>query len=82
MNKFFLTFSFLLALCIKSYSQQVYVCKYVADADIKIFVTQYKSEATLKVYVTEYKADAKGIKGIWYFTKYKTDADWKVFFTK
>jgi hypothetical protein len=31
--------------------------------------------------VTEYKSEAKGVKGIWYYTKYKAEADWKIFYT-
>jgi hypothetical protein len=72
----------ILFLSVYGHAQQVYICKIKSDADIKVWITNYKNEATLKVFVTDYKSDAKGFKGIWYFTKYQSDAAWKIFYTK
>jgi hypothetical protein len=34
------------------------------------------------VYETKYIVEAKPYSGLWYWTKYKSQADWKVYFTK
>lgn len=51
------------------------------DADLKVYVTEYKSQADVVVYVTERQEKAKGDRGIWYFTEWKSEADKKVYFT-
>ena len=33
------------------------------------------------VYESIYKSEAKLYSGIWYWTEYKSEADWKVYFT-
>jgi len=34
------------------------------------------------VYETKYKSEAKPYSGIWFWTTYKSEADWQVYFTK
>ena len=47
---------------------------------ITVFVSQYKSDADLVVYETKYKSEATDNSGVWYFCKYKSDADRKIYF--
>ena len=34
------------------------------------------------VYETKYKSESKPYSGIWYWTNFKSEADWAVYFTK
>ena len=72
--------AFLVALCFfssnEASSQVVYITKYKSDADKIIYVTKYKSDANLIVYESDYKSDARPMSGIWYYTKYKSEAGW------
>lgn len=51
---------------------QIYITDYASDADAKVYVTQYQSDANCIVYETAYKSDNDP--GVWFFTKYKSDA--------
>jgi hypothetical protein len=43
-------------------------------------VASYKSDADLVVYKCDYKSDAIGNNGLWYFTSYKSDAKFPIYF--
>ena len=47
-----------------------------------MFETEYRSQADVIIYKTNYRSQAKGNKGIWFFTKYVSQSDKKVFFTQ
>ncbi|MDD4224243.1 MAG: DUF6150 family protein [Candidatus Cloacimonetes bacterium] len=46
--------------------------------DLKVWVCEYKSQADLCVWVADYRSPAKGKDGIWFFEKYKSQADFTV----
>ena len=45
-----------------------------------MFVTQYQSEANCIVYETAYRSDMEP--GVWFFTKYKSDARASIYYTQ
>jgi hypothetical protein len=53
-----------------------------SEADKVIYVTEFKSEADMIVFDTKFKSEAKPYSGIWFWTTFKSEADWKVYFTK
>lgn len=74
---------FLLLCCTApSWGQQVFSTEWKSEADALIYVTEWKSEADLIVYKTDWKSEAdRSNKGIWYFTKWKSEGK-KIFFTQ
>ena len=69
----------LLSCFLFSKGQIVYLTKYKSEADKIIFVTKYKHEADALVHTTKYKSEANSWSGLWYWTNYKSEADWKLF---
>ena len=61
-----------LAYSCSTQAAQIYITDYASDADAKVYVTQYQSDANCIVYETAYKSDNDP--GVWFFTKYKSDA--------
>ncbi|HTO14378.1 MAG TPA: DUF6150 family protein [Edaphocola sp.] len=64
-----------------SYAQFIYETESKSEAEVKVYVSKWKSEADLIVYKSEWKSGASGNKGIWYYTKWKSEGK-KVYFTK
>jgi hypothetical protein len=64
------------------YSQMVFQTVHRSQADFILFETRWLSDADLIIYKTESRREAKGEKGVWYFTKFRGEATVKVFFTK
>lgn len=50
--------------------------------DLKVWVCNYKSEADICVFVDAYRSGAKGRDQVWFFEKYKSNADFTVKFVK
>ena len=50
----------------------IYITNYPSEANAKVFVTQYKSEANCIVFETPYQSENDP--GVWFFTKYKSEA--------
>ena len=55
-----------------AFAAQIYITNYPSEANAKVFVTKYPSEANCIVYETQYSSDTEP--GVWFYTKYKSDA--------
>jgi hypothetical protein len=55
-----------------AFAAQIFITNYPSEANAKVFVTKYPSEANCIVYETQYSSDNEP--GVWYYTKYKSDA--------
>ena len=63
-------------------AQKVYQTSIKKEADKKVYVTDIKSEANMLVFETSTKTEAKPYSGLWFWTKIKSEANWKIYFTK
>ena len=64
------------------FSQVVFQTVHRSQTEFILFETRWISDADLIIYKTERRREAKGEKGVWYFTKFRGEATVKVFFTK
>ena len=76
--KYFVTILITLS-SFQSYCQNIYSVEYSNQSDVKVFVVEYESQCDLKVFKVEYNSQAKGNEGLWYFVKYSSQADKKIF---
>lgn len=63
-------------------AQVVSKVPYGYQADVKVCEVRYEYEADLLVYVTSDRFEAKGSRGIWFFTPNSFDSDFTIFFTE
>ena len=70
---------FFILISFKAFSQKVFSVDYSSQADINVFVTEYESQSDLKVFKLDYQSQAKGNNGLWFFVRYQSQADKKVF---
>ena len=61
-----------LYLPMSAFAAQIFITNYPSEANAKVFVTKYQSEANCIVYETQYSSDNEP--GVWFYTKYKSDA--------
>ena len=66
------TLLFLGATSMRAIAAPIYITSYPSEANAKVFVTQYKSEANCIVFETPYQSENDP--GVWFFTKYKSEA--------
>lgn len=81
MKKLFVAILFI---CITkfSFSQKVMEVKYISQSNVRVWVSPYESMADLKVYVTPYENSSLGNRGHWYFCRFLSQANCKIFFVK
>lgn len=63
-------------------AQIVYETEFKENADKIVFVEEEDGRADLNVYKTDWKSDARQQEGVWYFTQWRSEADFAVFFTE
>ncbi len=65
-----------------SQAQIIFPVDYASDSDLKAILVEQASQADIKVYLEEIVSQVKGNKGIWKFTKVRSEADKKLLFVK
>ncbi|MDG1393304.1 MAG: DUF6150 family protein [Flavobacteriaceae bacterium] len=60
-------------------AQKLFSVGYQNHADIAACVMKHANQADLKVYKVDYSNQAKGNKGLWFFTEYSNQADKTIF---
>lgn len=77
-----LTIIFLVCIHKISLSQRMKEVKHISESNLKVWVAPYESMADLKVYVTPHENSLLGNRGHWYFCRFLSQANCRIFFVK